>query len=133
MDLEKEDERLLICGLINFLVSALRSCFAQGLPAQHPHPTCRWRTYRHLRLYRNGLRHYLAMAVPFATSSLALLYVLLPRLEPVLQAAVPVYALIISVMCYAAAVRVGVDRGAYLPVAAGAVFFMASDTVLALG
>ena len=73
------------------------------------------------------------MLLPILVFAGTLVYVLLPGLTPDLLIPVPVYACVIGTMAYTAAVRVRVERGGYLPGLLGALLFVCSDAILALG
>jgi uncharacterized membrane protein YhhN len=86
-------------------------------------------------LFRLGVpcfprRRGLAATVAAAAGMAVFLF---PYLGPVLKVAVPAYALVISLMAAQAIGRAAVVRDpASVAVAAGAVLFMASDTLLAI-
>ena len=82
---------------------------------------------------RHGSVHSGAVAVPIVVLIGALLSILMPGLESDLLIPVPVYALVIGTMAYTAAVRVGVENGAYLPALVGSLLFVVSDSILAIG
>jgi uncharacterized membrane protein YhhN len=104
---------LFIPGLVSFL--AAHACY--------------------LALFRQGVpwfpsKRALAGTVAAAAAMAAFLF---PYLGPVLKVAVPAYALVIALMAAQAIGRAVVLRdAASVAVAAGAVLFMASDTLLAI-
>jgi sterol desaturase/sphingolipid hydroxylase (fatty acid hydroxylase superfamily)/uncharacterized membrane protein YhhN len=106
-------EGLFIPGLVSFL--AAHACY--------------------LALFRQGVpwfpsKRALAGTVAAAAAMAAFLF---PYLGPVLKVAVPAYALVIALMAAQAIGRAVVLRdAASVAVAAGAVLFMASDTLLAI-
>jgi uncharacterized membrane protein YhhN len=106
-------EGLFIPGLVSFLAAHL--CY--------------------LALFRQGVpwfpsRRALAGTVAAAAGMAVFLF---PSLGPVLKVAVPAYALVIALMAAQAIGRAAVVRDpASVAVAAGAVLFMASDTLLAI-
>lgn len=82
----------------------------------------------------DGAKQSVLAAIPFAAVVCGLLYVLIPEVEDALKVPVLVYAATIGVMGYLAVVRASSVSGAsYAVGVVGALLFMVSDAILAVG
>lgn len=83
--------------------------------------------------HAHAIVHSAAVALPILALVGGLLYILVPGLAADLLVPVPIYATVIGIMVYVAAVRVRVEPGGFLPAFVGATFFVVSDSILAIG
>ena len=83
--------------------------------------------------HTHAIVHSAAVALPIVALVGGLLYILFPGLAPDLFVPVPIYATVIGIMVYVAAVRVRVEPGGFLPAFVGAALFVLSDSILAIG